>query len=63
MNVLELVGVNAGYGPAKVLHGVDLSVSQGGVTALLGANGAGKTTGFVSRRATPRVLAGEGSFL
>jgi branched-chain amino acid transport system ATP-binding protein len=44
MNVLELVGVNAGYGPAKVLHGVDLSVSQGGVTALLGANGAGKTT-------------------
>ena len=30
--------------PAQALHGVDFEVEDGGVTALLGANGAGKTT-------------------
>ena len=42
--LLELDGVQAGYGPTSVLHGVSLSVPAGGVVALLGANGAGKTT-------------------
>ena len=42
--LLELEGVHAGYGPTSVLHGVSLSVPEGGVVALLGANGAGKTT-------------------
>jgi branched-chain amino acid transport system ATP-binding protein len=43
-SVLELRGVAAGYGAVRVLHGVDLVVPTGGVTALLGANGAGKTS-------------------
>jgi branched-chain amino acid transport system ATP-binding protein len=43
-NVLELRGVHAGYGRARVIHGVDLAVPEGSVVALLGANGAGKTT-------------------
>jgi ABC-type branched-subunit amino acid transport system ATPase component/ABC-type branched-subunit amino acid transport system permease subunit len=42
--VLELRDVRAGYGQTSVLQGVDLAVSQGDVTALIGANGAGKTT-------------------
>ena len=42
--VLELESVRAGYGPTSVLHGVSLSVPEGGVVSLLGANGAGKTT-------------------
>jgi branched-chain amino acid transport system ATP-binding protein len=42
--ILELEGVAAAYGAARVLHSVDLKVEQGGITALLGANGAGKTT-------------------
>jgi len=42
--VLELSGVHAGYGRARVIHGVDLAVYEGSVVALLGANGAGKTT-------------------
>jgi branched-chain amino acid transport system ATP-binding protein len=42
--LLEARGLHAGYGDTKVLHGIDFSVSEGGVTALLGANGAGKTT-------------------
>jgi branched-chain amino acid transport system ATP-binding protein len=43
-SLLEVEGVRAGYGPTSVLHGVSLSVPDGGVVSLLGANGAGKTT-------------------
>ena len=42
--LLEVTGLRAGYGAGEVLHGIDLTVAEGGVTALLGANGAGKTT-------------------
>jgi branched-chain amino acid transport system ATP-binding protein len=42
--LLELENVRAGYGQTSVLHGVSLSVPEGGVVSLLGANGAGKTT-------------------
>jgi branched-chain amino acid transport system ATP-binding protein len=41
---LELTGLRAGYGPVEVLHGIDLTVSDGEVVVVLGANGAGKTT-------------------
>jgi branched-chain amino acid transport system ATP-binding protein len=43
-DILVLDDVRARYGSAEVLHGVSLTVREGGVTALLGANGAGKTT-------------------
>jgi branched-chain amino acid transport system ATP-binding protein len=42
--LLEVKRLRAGYGAGEVLHGIDLAVAPGGVTALLGANGAGKTT-------------------
>ena len=41
---LELVGVRAAYAGIEVLHGIDLAVPEGEVVALLGANGAGKST-------------------
>jgi branched-chain amino acid transport system ATP-binding protein len=59
--ILELEDVVAGYGSGQVLHGVGLEVTEGGVTALLGANGAGKTTtlraisGMVRRRGVIRL--------
>jgi branched-chain amino acid transport system ATP-binding protein len=49
--LLELRGVEAGYGSGTVLRGIDLSVEKGSIVALLGANGVGKTT-------VMRVLAG-----
>ena len=42
--LLEIENLEASYGWTKVLHGVSFKVEKGGVTALLGANGAGKTT-------------------
>jgi branched-chain amino acid transport system ATP-binding protein len=42
--VLELRDVSAGYGPFRALFGVSFHVPEATVVALLGANGAGKTT-------------------
>jgi branched-chain amino acid transport system ATP-binding protein len=42
--LLDVKGLNTGYGKIVVLHGVSLTVGAGEVVALLGPNGAGKTT-------------------
>jgi branched-chain amino acid transport system ATP-binding protein len=42
--LLDVRGLEAGYGATRVLFGIDLQVAAGSITALLGANGAGKTT-------------------
>ena len=43
-DALSLTNVHAFYGDSHILHGVSFSLQQGGVLALLGRNGAGKTT-------------------
>ena len=42
--MLELRAVSSGYGAIEALRGIDLSVEQGEVVTLIGANGAGKST-------------------
>ncbi|HVL22110.1 MAG TPA: sugar ABC transporter ATP-binding protein [Amaricoccus sp.] len=42
--VLALDGVSRSFGPIEVLHGVDLALRPGRVHALIGENGAGKST-------------------
>ena len=41
---LELVGVSAAYGPYRALFDVSFEVPAGGIVALIGSNGAGKST-------------------
>ena len=42
--MLEVRGLNAWYGAAQILFDVDLQVRRGEVVALMGRNGAGKST-------------------
>lgn len=42
--MLEVTGLDAGYGAVQVLHGLTLSVRPGEVLVVMGRNGAGKTT-------------------
>lgn len=55
-DLLTIGGLHAGYGPVEVLRGIDLTVGDGEVVVVLGANGAGKTTmmraisGVIQRR-------------
>jgi branched-chain amino acid transport system ATP-binding protein len=42
--LLEVTDVEVAYGEARALFGVSLSVPEGSVTAVLGANGAGKSS-------------------
>jgi branched-chain amino acid transport system ATP-binding protein len=44
VSLLELREVSAGYGPFRAIFNVSFSVPDRGVVALLGANGAGKST-------------------
>ena len=42
--ILSLRGIRKSFGPTEVLHGIDMDVFAGEVVALLGENGAGKST-------------------
>ncbi|WP_299209345.1 ABC transporter ATP-binding protein [uncultured Tateyamaria sp.] len=44
MSLLRLEGIEAAYGAAQALFGVDLAVEEGEVLALMGRNGMGKST-------------------
>jgi branched-chain amino acid transport system ATP-binding protein len=43
-NSITVAGVDAGYGPVRVLHDVSIRVEDGETVVLLGSNGNGKST-------------------
>ncbi|MEA5051136.1 MAG: ABC transporter ATP-binding protein [Oscillospiraceae bacterium] len=44
MNLLEIRGLTVSYGAIEAVHGVDMDIEQGKITAIIGSNGAGKST-------------------
>jgi branched-chain amino acid transport system ATP-binding protein len=58
-SVLEVRHISASYGPYRALFDVSFEIPAGGVLALIGSNGAGKST--VARTITGLVTASEGS--
>ncbi|MSO93545.1 MAG: ABC transporter ATP-binding protein [Rhodospirillales bacterium] len=44
MTLLRLANVEANYGAVRALRGISISVAEGAIVCLLGANGAGKST-------------------
>jgi urea transport system ATP-binding protein len=44
--LLRVSGLVSGYGQSEVIHGIDLTVGQGEIVAIMGRNGMGKTSLF-----------------
>ena len=57
--LLGFRGVEAGYGEARVLHGIDLAVGENERVAILGRNGVGKSTVVNTFLGVARLRAGE----
>ena len=57
--ILEMKGVDAGYGQVQVLRALSLGVRAGEILCLLGRNGAGKTTALKAIMGLARTQAGE----
>ncbi len=57
--VLEMEAMSAGYEGVAVVHDLDLTVAAGEVVALLGANGAGKSTTLLAISGLVPALSGE----
>jgi branched-chain amino acid transport system ATP-binding protein len=60
--LLEFRDVRAGYGDAVVLDNVSFSLAEGGSMAVLGRNGVGKTTLFLTAMGFVRVARGSVSY-
>lgn len=62
MSLLRLKGVQAGYGAVRALRDVNFEVPKGAMVALLGSNGAGKSTTLKVISGMLRPAAGEVEF-
>ena len=62
MSLLEMTGIQGGYGGADILKGIDLRVEEGEVVVIVGPNGAGKSTAMKAVFGLIKVRAGRMSF-
>ena len=60
--MLSIEGLCAGYSGMQILHGVDMHIDEGEIVALVGANGAGKTTALRAISGVIRPTSGTVSF-
>lgn len=57
--MLECKSIDAGYGKVQILHGLDFAVPTGGLSAILGSNGTGKSTALKTLAGLIRPTSGE----
>nr|NJM02904.1 ABC transporter ATP-binding protein [Desulfobacula sp.] len=60
--MLKISSLESGYGKIKALFGIDLEIGEGEIVALIGANGAGKTTFLKTVSGLIRATGGTMSF-
>lgn len=60
--MLTLDGISSGYGRLEIVHGISLEVGTGEMVAIIGANGAGKTTALRTISGLLRPTAGSIDF-
>src|SRR5690606_22802731 len=58
-NVLEIKNLEIDYGIVKAVKGINMMVPKGSIVAILGANGAGKTSTIQSISGLTKVKSGE----
>jgi branched-chain amino acid transport system ATP-binding protein len=61
--VLRIKGVSAAYGPVAALRGIDLDIAASEVVAMIGSNGAGKSTTLKAISGLIQPTEGEITFL
>jgi branched-chain amino acid transport system ATP-binding protein len=60
--MLKIEGVHASYGQIEAIHGVDLTIEEGQIVSLIGANGAGKSSLLMTICGQPRASRGRIAF-
>ena len=57
--MLSIEGLKVSYGHVEALKGIDLEVKQGNITAIIGSNGAGKTSTLMAISGLAPITAGD----
>lgn len=57
--MLSIEGLKVSYGHVEALKGIDLEVRQGNITAIIGSNGAGKTSTLMAISRLAPITAGD----
>jgi len=61
--MLSIQGLKVAYGHVEALRGIDLEVRQGEITAIIGSNGAGKTSTLLAISGLAPITAGDIRFV
>ena len=61
--ILEIRNLVAGYGHIEVLHNVSMTINQGEIVTMVGANGAGKSTTLKSIYGLTNIFSGQIMFM
>jgi ABC-type branched-subunit amino acid transport system ATPase component/ABC-type branched-subunit amino acid transport system permease subunit len=60
--ILEVKDLKVSYGPIEAVHGISISVGEGEIVTLIGANGAGKSSTLLAISGVQRQVAGSIAF-